>query len=184
MAAHLLSAEPYADGWVVDALRAAAHDALARGDPEMAVAYLRRALAEPPEAETRLDVLVELGRAERLLPEAHEFPALREANRLTRDPQRRAELALELALALFSVMRSHDGRVVLEEALEHERSLAPETVEPLEAALIGGGLDELSATPALIARAAVHFERAGAATSETRDARGARDPGRADRYGG
>ena len=169
VAAHLLSAEPYGETWVVEALRSAAHDALARGDPDMAVSYLGRALAEPPAAQFRLDVLVELGRAERLLPEAREFPALREANRLTRDPQRRSEIALELALALFSVMRSHDGRVVLEQALEHDRSLSPEAVEPLEAALIGGGLDELSAAPVLIARAAFHFERAR--RGEVRDPR-------------
>jgi len=169
VAAHLVSAEPYGEGWVVDALRVAAHDALARGDPDVAVSYLRRALAEPPAAQSRLEVLVELGRAERFLPGVHEFPALREAYRLTRDPQRRAEIASDLAVALFSVMKSHDGRLVLEEALEHERSLGQETVEPLEAALIGGGLDELSATPVLVARAAVHFERAR--RGEVRDPR-------------
>jgi len=169
VAAHLVSAEPYGEGWVVDALRAAAREALARGDPDTAVSYLRRALAEPPAAQSRLDVLVELGRAERFLPGAHEFPALREAYRLTRDPQRRAEIASELALALFSVMRSHEGRLVLEEVLKHERSLGPETVEPLEAALIGGGLDDLSATPVLVARAAVHYERAR--RGEVRDPR-------------
>lgn len=160
VAAHLVSAEPYGEEWVVDALRAAAHDALARGDPDTAVLYLRRALDEPPPAGLRLEVLTELGRAERTLPAAQAFPALREAYGLTRDPQRRAEIALELALAQFGVMQSSAGRLVLEEALEHERSLRPETVEPLEAALIGGGLDDLSATPVLMARAEAHFKRA------------------------
>ncbi len=42
-------------------------------------------------------MLVELGRAERLLPEAHDFTALREAVALARDPEQRAEIALELA---------------------------------------------------------------------------------------
>ncbi len=70
VSAHLLSAEPYGQAWVIDALRAAAGEALARGAPDVAVSYLRRALAEPPAPDARLDVLVELGRAERLLPEA------------------------------------------------------------------------------------------------------------------
>ena len=169
VSAHLLSAEPYGQEWVVDILRAAGQDALARGAPEVAVTYLRRALAEPPAPGSRLAVLVELGRAERLLPEAHDFTALREALALARDPEQHAEIALELALALFAVIRSHEGRVVLEEALAHEGGLSPETVELLEAALIGGGLDELSATEALLARAAPHFKRA--ARGEVHDPR-------------
>jgi DNA-binding CsgD family transcriptional regulator len=160
VSAHLLSAEPYGQPWVVDMLRAAGREALARGAPEVAIAYLRRAVAEPPAPGSRLGVLVELGRAERLLPEAHDFTALRDALALARDPEQRAEIALELALALFAVIRSNEGRVVLEDALGHKERLSPETVELLEAAMIGGGLDELSATPVLLARAARHFERA------------------------
>ena len=169
VAAHLLSAEPYGQAWVVDALRGAAHAALARGAPEVAVSYLRRALSEPPAAESRLEVLVELGRAERLLPDEVEFAALRAALALAHDPGRRAEIALELALALFGVMQSHAARGVLEEALEHGDSLSPETVELLETALIGGGLDDLSATRVLVGRAARHFERTG--RGEVRDPR-------------
>ena len=48
VAAHLLSSEPYGEPWVVAALRAAARDAVARGAPEAASSYLRRALIEPP----------------------------------------------------------------------------------------------------------------------------------------
>ena len=72
-------------------------------------------------------------------------------------------------MALFGVMQSHAGRLVLEEALEPGDSLSPETVELLETALIGGGLDELSATPVLRARAARHFERSR--RGEVRDPR-------------
>jgi DNA-binding CsgD family transcriptional regulator len=169
VSAHLLSAEPYGDAWVVETLRAAAGAALARGAPEVAVAYLRRALSEPPAAESRLDVLVELGHAERLLPDAGAFGALREALALVHDPERHAEIALELALALFGIMQSHAARVVLEEALAHGDSLSPGTVELLETALIGGGLDELSATRALRERAAPHFERS--LRGEVRDPR-------------
>ena len=48
----------------MDALSAAAADALTRGAPGMAVRYLRRALDEPPVGERRAELVLELGRAE------------------------------------------------------------------------------------------------------------------------
>ena len=159
ISAHLLSAEPYGQGWVVEALRVAAREALARGAPEVAVSYLRRALAEPPPPDDRFAVLVELGRAEALLPQAQDFTALREALALAPDGEQRAELALDLAVALFGVLQVQEARAVLEGVLEGA-DLKPDTVEPLEATLIGGGLDDLSATPTLLARSAPHFVRA------------------------
>ncbi len=64
VAAHLLRAEPAGDLAAVAALRRAAAAAFDRGAPEAAVSYLRRALAEPPEAAARAEVLLELGKAE------------------------------------------------------------------------------------------------------------------------
>ena len=59
----LLPAAPSGDAWAVSALQDAARSAVARGSPNGAVAYLRRALDEPPGDETA-DVLHELGSAE------------------------------------------------------------------------------------------------------------------------
>lgn len=160
VAAHLLFAEPYREAWVVDALRGAARRALAQGAPESAVSYLRRALIEPPSSEERLQLLLELGRAEALMPMEHDFGALPEALQLAGDPEQRAEISLELALALFGAVRSRAGRVVLEEALEREDELESETVERLDQTLIGGGVDDLSATLRLLTRAERYFERA------------------------
>ena len=64
VAAHLLAAEPAGDDWVVNSLSSAARMAIASGAPDSAVAYLRRALAEPPSGRLRPDVLLELGFAE------------------------------------------------------------------------------------------------------------------------
>jgi DNA-binding CsgD family transcriptional regulator len=64
IAAHLLATDPVGDLWVVDSLRAAGRSAVATGAPGSAVAYLRRALAEPPCEPLRPDVLLELGFAE------------------------------------------------------------------------------------------------------------------------
>ncbi|MFE1768265.1 LuxR C-terminal-related transcriptional regulator [Streptomyces angustmyceticus] len=63
VAGHLLAAEPEGRDWVAGALRAAARLAAARGDSETAVAYLRRALREPPSSGPEI-LLTELGRAE------------------------------------------------------------------------------------------------------------------------
>ena len=64
VAAHLDLVRPAGDAFVVDTLRVAADRALVRGAPEVAVRHLRRALAEPPVAETQVDTLAELGLAE------------------------------------------------------------------------------------------------------------------------
>lgn len=66
IAAHLLQIPERADPWVVDVLRAAADRALHRGAPEGAAAYLRRAVAEPPETAQRPAVLLQLGQVETL----------------------------------------------------------------------------------------------------------------------
>ena len=61
---HLLAAAATGDAWVVDRLRQAAADARGRGAPDVAIQCLERALAEPPAASVRDDVLFELGSAQ------------------------------------------------------------------------------------------------------------------------
>lgn len=66
VAAQLLLSEPAGDPAVIQTLQQAAAAALARGAPETAVTYLRRALTEPPTEAARAAVLGELGGAERI----------------------------------------------------------------------------------------------------------------------
>jgi DNA-binding CsgD family transcriptional regulator len=161
IAAHLLSAEPYGDAWVVDALRAAARQAMGHGAPETAASYLRRALAEPPTADARLEVVLELGRAEARVPSDDAFPALREALELARDPAQRARVGHELANALLSVGRGDSVRALVENMLDDDsESLDGELVEILEAHLLGGGATDLTATRRVIQRTAPWFARA------------------------
>ncbi len=63
-AVHLLAAPATGLARPVRTLRAAARAAAAKGDPSTAAAYLRRALAEPPPADERAAIEVELGEAE------------------------------------------------------------------------------------------------------------------------
>jgi DNA-binding CsgD family transcriptional regulator len=64
VATHILHSRPIGDRRWVATLRAAAASAAERGAPAAAVAYLRRALAEPPGDEERAEVLCDLGRWE------------------------------------------------------------------------------------------------------------------------
>ncbi len=126
---HLLLGRPQGDGWVLERLRDAAADAAARGAPQLAVGYLRRALQEPPPAERRGEILAELGIAEASagMPAAAEHLAAAAA--ATAEPSRRAELALERARAL-------DGQGLHEQAAHaFERGLGelrPDAAEPRE----------------------------------------------------
>lgn len=160
VATHLLFAEPFGERWVVEALRAAGRHALSQGAPEAAASYLRRAMAEPPPAELRLEVLVELGRAEALLPIANNFAAFREALELVRDPIRRIEIVNELAWNLVNVAANISARVLLEDVLDRADDLEPALVERLEAHLLGGGAPDLTATRRILVRTARHTIRA------------------------
>ncbi|MGY1722174.1 BTAD domain-containing putative transcriptional regulator [Blastococcus sp. SYSU DS0533] len=101
IASHLLVIPPRADPWVVSTLRAAARDAVSRGATDSAVFVLRRALAEPPDAATRADVLAELGRVEAHVDGPAALTHLREAYDLARDPRLRADIAQALTQTLI-----------------------------------------------------------------------------------
>jgi DNA-binding CsgD family transcriptional regulator len=108
VAAHLLAGRPEGDAWAVEQLRLAAREALANSAPGSAVSYLRRAMAEPPDARRRGSVLAELGGAEALagVPTAAEH--LARAAEATQDPRLRAELALQRGHALRQ--QGHQGQ--------------------------------------------------------------------------
>ncbi len=131
---HLLAAGPAADAWVVAKLRSAAADARGRGAADVAALYLRRALAEPPAASLRADVLFELGRLETMQEPAEAAGHLSEALTGTPDWPRRGEVTLALSEALALGGRFADAvdmlaRTAAEAGEESHR-------EPLEAALL------------------------------------------------
>jgi DNA-binding NarL/FixJ family response regulator len=101
VAVQLLACEPTDNADAVRALRVAAAAALARGAPETAVTYLRRALAEPPTESVRAAVLGELGGAERIARDPAAVVHLEQAWQATPDPIARARLASQRANVLF-----------------------------------------------------------------------------------
>jgi ATP/maltotriose-dependent transcriptional regulator MalT len=161
VAAHLLKAEPAADPWVVRALADAATEATARGAPEQAAAYLRRALTEPSAAESRGQVLYELGSAELLAREPVAVDHLADALAATADPDRRARIALLLGRAAVSTGRLGDASLLLGTAIEELGDTRPEISAQLEAYRSASGVwhpkfvDELNERlPALLTLAA------------------------------
>jgi len=139
IAVHLLAVEPRDDAAVVAILRAAAADALAAGAPEPAIAYLGRALAEPPAARNRVAVLRDLGVAETSLHRPAGLEHLRAALALAASPAERGGIAQQLAAPL---MHSGGIREVVE-LLERTIGEIPEADRELrlklEADLIGAG---------------------------------------------
>jgi DNA-binding CsgD family transcriptional regulator len=97
VAVQLLHTPARADAGVAALLRDAGRAAGRRGDADSAVAYLRRALAEPPAPADRPRLLFELGTAEALLNVPGAVEHLREAEEQLDDPLERARAA-ELAV--------------------------------------------------------------------------------------
>ncbi|MEV7004246.1 AAA family ATPase [Streptomyces sp. NPDC093982] len=100
VAGHLLGiARSVPEPWVIPALRAAAGDALRRGAPEDATAYLRCALRQPVAGTAREQLLTELGRVLLYRDPAVACRYLSEAIATIEDPVRRGRVASLLSTA-------------------------------------------------------------------------------------
>jgi ATP/maltotriose-dependent transcriptional regulator MalT len=136
---HLTLAEPLGDPLAVGVLRRSAERAAARGAPDAAAAYLRRALAEPPPPQDRASVLCELATAE--LHVGHALTAvelLGEAVALAPDAPTRAHARELLGLATLWTRDLSAGAQQLHEALRDvpdSRGDGPATLGLLNAAL-------------------------------------------------
>jgi DNA-binding CsgD family transcriptional regulator len=117
-------------------------------------------MAEPPAPESRLEALLELGRAEAMLPNQREFAAFRKALGLATDPRRRAEIVCEFADALMGVADFSSACSLLEDVLSHADGLDRASEQRLQAYVIAGGIHDLRRAPRALARAAPQFEQA------------------------
>jgi DNA-binding CsgD family transcriptional regulator len=127
IAAQLTAAEPRGDAARVELLRTVAADALARGAPAAAVAWLRRALREPPPEAARGAVLLELGAAEQRVASPEALEHLAEAVGTLRDPDLLATAVRLLAAGLTWTGASDRAISALAAAIE--------VIEPVEAEL-------------------------------------------------
>ena len=147
VAAQLAGAERSGDPWVCDQLVQAARGSLARGAPEAAASYLRRALEEPPPSGLRFQVLFELGAAE-----ASTFQASAAADHLLQayaagsDPGERLTAAMLYALVQYIDGHGAAGVHMLHRLLDeapHDASLAA----LIEAQIVGIGRFQVETRP-------------------------------------
>lgn len=152
VSAHLLAAPPAREPWVVEPLRLAAAHALARGAPNSAVRYLRRALAElPPTAE----ILVDLGRAEAAAAEPQAPEHLEAALALLDNPLSRARAQLIRGRALSALGRFTEAASAFTAGAADARGRDSDLLVELEADFFGVARLE----PALRPNAAAHVDR-------------------------
>jgi DNA-binding CsgD family transcriptional regulator len=146
VAAHLLLVPPAGEAEVVAVLREAARSAGSRGASDCAVEYLRRALAEPPIASERAEVLLELGSAEALVSGAAAVEHLEEAVTLIDDPIRRGETVVLIGRELEYLDRVDESVKVLRQALGEVTGAGTdaELERVLEAVLVQSSLFESS----------------------------------------
>ena len=102
VATHLLKSRPDGDAGSVAILRTAASNAAERGAPAASVAYLRRALEEPPADDERVPVLFELGRLEITQDEAAGHARLQEVLETRGDPDVRTQATIWLGRAALT----------------------------------------------------------------------------------
>jgi ATP/maltotriose-dependent transcriptional regulator MalT len=142
IAAHLVGVRSAGDGWVMMRLREAARAAMRSGAPGSAAELLRRALAEPPGIQERVDVLREAAQAEAGAGRETAFELLEEALRLATDPRERAEIALEVAQAYAALFRWVDAVDVIEHALAELDEADEELAALLEGELVVCGVHD------------------------------------------
>lgn len=122
----LLLATRGGDSWVVEVLRSAAARARARGVPDVARIYLRRALEEPPGSEAGL-VLAELAEAEVDAGDSDSaIGHFEQSLQFLEDPERRVRARLRLGRALWWQGHARRAAQVYDEAGPDLDSIADE----------------------------------------------------------
>ena len=139
VAAQLLAVDPAGDGGVCATLRRAAQVALSAGASHSAVAYLRRALAEPCPGDQRAELLVELGTAERLVDGRAAIAHLQEALTLTSDRRRDAVISTQLAWLLLFTVHADQAVATAEQALSRLGDQDRDLRRRLEATIVYAG---------------------------------------------
>jgi len=146
---HLLAAAATGDAWVVDRLRQAAADARSRGAPDVAIQCLERALAEPPAASVRGDVLFELGSAQTFHAPAVAAEHLAEALARSAGWPRRGEIALALSQAIGLCGRFAEAAELLQGTIKAAGDDPSPIAVSLQAALLNVARWDLDTRPVM-----------------------------------
>ena len=122
VAGQLLRAQVGEGEWAIERLRQAAERARGRGSPQAAVAYLRRAFAEPAPSR-RLPLLVDLSHAAWRAYDTAAFEGISEdpVAEIEADPAAFMEAGPDLSAWLFSTGRLDAARALADAGIEAER---------------------------------------------------------------
>jgi DNA-binding CsgD family transcriptional regulator len=168
IAAQVVAAAPNGDPKRVELLRGVASAALARGAPGAAAAYLRRALAEPPPAAERAELLLELGLAEHRVAAPEAAAHLAAAVAEIEAPELLAEAVRHLANALTVGGESDRAVEALAAAIARVEGASPELALLLEAELASHALQASPAVAEPARRRLRRFGDLGGATAPER----------------
>jgi DNA-binding CsgD family transcriptional regulator len=117
IAMQLLAADPRGDFWASETLRSAAHSALARGAPEAAASYLRRALDEGPPEGLQSQLLFELGSVGAQVAARPALDQLKRAYAEAPNRDERAQRAVQLGQALAMADATREAADVILDGL-------------------------------------------------------------------
>ncbi|WP_182886617.1 helix-turn-helix transcriptional regulator [Microbispora sp. H10885] len=143
VATHLLETLPSGDAWVVDTLVAAANHASSRGAPRSALAFLERALQEPPTPQATAELVRMAGRIAYWFDWPAAIGYLRRAAALAPDAAGRAEITELLARAVILNGRNADAIALLENALTELGDGHAELEHRLRTQIIAAAVAEL-----------------------------------------
>ncbi|MDX6586811.1 MAG: hypothetical protein QOI31_1284 [Solirubrobacterales bacterium] len=163
LAVHLLALPPAGDSEIAEALIEAARAAVARGSADTAIAYLRRALEEPPPDDARHAVLLELGTTESRVGDPRAVDDLREAQVSAPDDDALIAATLALGLTLFFEGRMGDAVAAMQPVIDELAEKNHPGVLLLEGRLLAGAILNHLGAPIVGARIEAARERAYAA---------------------
>jgi DNA-binding NarL/FixJ family response regulator len=147
VAAHLVKTDTAAGPWVIASLRAASEQALARGAPEPAVSFMRRALQEGASDDERTQLMWMLGSALLRAGDEEGIVWLKRAREASDDPEFRAGIAEELGPSLMLRARTEEAVALAEESIAELAGQSPRAELLLRAAVVrafvGGYADAL-----------------------------------------
>ncbi|HTT94027.1 MAG TPA: AAA family ATPase [Solirubrobacterales bacterium] len=132
IAAHLLLVPPVGEDWAARTLVAAGRTAAEKGATESGVAYLKRALPEPPASMSRTALLYELGRLEMDVRGDDAAEHLRAAYADLEDPAERGWAAYALARTLMFTRHEDEAAALARQA----RAELPAGLDDLGRALV------------------------------------------------
>jgi DNA-binding NarL/FixJ family response regulator len=147
IASHLLAIPPRGEPEVAEVLEKAGQVAMQKGAAESAVAYLQRALDEPPRAGRRAELLLELGVAEVLTNGPAASVHLQQAYEALQDPQRKGMAGFLAARTMVFTGEPDAGAALARKVASElpdelaDLRMALEAVEPM-GGVNGGTFDE------------------------------------------